>query len=193
MAKVGKITGKRTRKSAVKADNKRAVTRTLKSADRADTKSVAKTDKKPSEPKKTTAAKSSGKIGDRFRVQVKNRGGKRTLSSKLWLDRQLNDPYVERAKKEGYRSRAAYKLKEIDDRYKILKSGQAIVDLGAAPGGWSQIAAKKVGSEQGRGRVIAIDLLEMPEIAGVEFAQIDFLEDSAPETCAPCSAAAPMW
>jgi 23S rRNA (uridine2552-2'-O)-methyltransferase len=188
MAKVGKITGKRTRKSAGKADTRRTVTRPPKSAAGGASKSAAKDDKKKSGPAKTPAAtktpatKSPGKTGDRFRVQVKNRGGKRTLSSKLWLDRQLNDPYVERAKKEGYRSRAAYKLKEIDDRYKILKSGQAIVDLGAAPGGWSQIAAKKVGSEQGRGRVIAIDLLEMPEIAGVEFAQIDFLEDSAPET-----------
>lgn len=118
---------------------------------------------------------------DRFRVTVKNRGGKRSLSSKLWLERQLNDPYVEKAKREGYRSRAAYKLKEIDDRYKVLKHGQAVVDLGAAPGGWSQVAAKKVGSEHGKGRVVAIDLLEMPAIPGVEFAQIDFLDDAAPE------------
>lgn len=127
-----------------------------------------------------SSAKKSGRTSDRFRVTVKNRGGKRSLSSKLWLERQLNDPYVERAKKEGYRSRAAFKLKEIDERYKILKSGQAVVDLGAAPGGWSQIAAKKVGSEQGRGRVVAIDLLEMPPIPGVEFAQLDFLADDAP-------------
>jgi 23S rRNA (uridine2552-2'-O)-methyltransferase len=128
-----------------------------------------------------SSAKKSGRASDRFRVTVKNRGGKRSLSSKLWLERQLNDPYVERAKKEGYRSRAAFKLKEIDERYKILKSGQAVVDLGAAPGGWSQVAAKKVGSEQGRGRVVAIDLLEMPPIPGVEFAQLDFLADDAPE------------
>lgn len=131
-------------------------------------------------PSGKSTAKKSGRSTDRFRVTVKNRGGKRSLSSKLWLERQLNDPYVERAKKEGYRSRAAFKLKEIDERYKILKSGQAVVDLGAAPGGWSQIAAKKVGSEQGRGRVIAIDLLEMPGIPGVEFAQLDFLADDAP-------------
>ena len=116
----------------------------------------------------------------RLHVTVKS-GGKRKLSSKLWLERQLNDPYVAQAKRDGYRSRAAYKLKEIDDKYKLLKSGQAVIDLGAAPGGWSQIAARKVGSAEGRGRVVAIDLLEMPEIPGVTFAQLDFLADKAPE------------
>jgi 23S rRNA (uridine2552-2'-O)-methyltransferase len=131
-------------------------------------------------PATKSAKKKSSRSGDRFRVTVKTRG-KRSLSSKLWLERQLNDPYVEQAKRDGYRSRAAYKLKEIDERYKVLKHGQAVVDLGAAPGGWSQIAAKKVGSVQGKGRVIAIDLLEMPAIPGVEFAQIDFLADDAPD------------
>jgi 23S rRNA (uridine2552-2'-O)-methyltransferase len=116
----------------------------------------------------------------RLHVQVKT-GGKRKLSSKLWLERQLNDPYVAQAKRDGYRSRAAYKLLEIDDKYRVLKSGMTVVDLGAAPGGWSQIAAKRVGSIDGKGRVIAIDLLEMPEIAGVSFAQLDFLADDAPE------------
>src|SRR6201997_2556738 len=116
----------------------------------------------------------------RLHVTVKT-GGKRKLSSKLWLERQLNDPYVAQAKRDGYRSRAAYKLKEIDDKYKLLKSGMAVIDLGAAPGGWSQIAARKVGSAEGRGRVVAIDLLEMPEIPGVTFAQLDFLADKAPE------------
>ena len=116
----------------------------------------------------------------RLHVTVKT-GGKRKLSSKLWLERQLNDPYVLRAKREGYRSRAAFKLKEIDDKYKLLKPGMAVVDLGAAPGGWSQIAAAKVGSVEGKGKVVAIDLLEMPEIPGVTFAQLDFLDDSAPE------------
>ena len=115
----------------------------------------------------------------RLHVQVKT-GGKRKLSSKLWLERQLNDPYVAKAKRDGYRSRAAYKLIEIDDKYRVLKLGMTVVDLGAAPGGWSQIAAKRVGSADGRGRVIAIDLLEMPEIAGVTFAQLDFLAEDAP-------------
>ena len=115
----------------------------------------------------------------RLHVTVKT-GGKRKLSSKLWLERQLNDPYVAQAKREGYRSRAAYKLIEIDDKYHFLKSGQTVVDLGAAPGGWSQIAAKRVGTANGKGRVIAIDLLEMPEIPGVSFAQLDFLADDAP-------------
>lgn len=115
----------------------------------------------------------------RLHVTVKT-GGKRKLSSKLWLERQLNDPYVAQAKREGYRSRAAYKLIEIDDKYHFLKSGQTVVDLGAAPGGWSQIAAKRVGTANGKGKVIAIDLLEMPEIPGVTFAQLDFLSDAAP-------------
>ena len=115
----------------------------------------------------------------RLHVTVKT-GGKRKLSSKLWLERQLNDPYVAQAKREGYRSRAAYKLIEIDDKYRFLKPGLTVVDLGAAPGGWSQIAAKRVGATSGKGRVIAIDLLEMPEIPGVTFAQLDFLADDAP-------------
>ncbi|MDQ8731059.1 RlmE family RNA methyltransferase [Bradyrhizobium sp. LHD-71] len=116
----------------------------------------------------------------RLHVTVRS-GRKRKLSSKLWLERQLNDPYVVRAKREGFRSRAAYKLKEIDDKYKLLKPGMAVVDLGAAPGGWSQIAAAKVGAVDRKGRVVAIDLLEMAEIPGVIFAQLDFLDDEAPE------------
>ena len=115
----------------------------------------------------------------RLHVTVKT-GGKRKLSSKLWLERQLNDPYVAQAKREGYRSRAAFKLVEIDDKYRILKPGMTVVDLGAAPGGWSQIAAKRVGSPE-KGKVIAIDLLEMGEIPGVIFAQMDFLDADAPE------------
>ena len=116
----------------------------------------------------------------RLHVTVKS-SGKRKLSSKLWLERQLNDPYVARARREGFRSRAAYKLTEIDDKYHLLKVGMTVVDLGAAPGGWSQVAAKRIGIANGKGRVAAIDLLEMPEIAGVTFAQLDFLEPSAPE------------
>jgi 23S rRNA (uridine2552-2'-O)-methyltransferase len=115
----------------------------------------------------------------RLHVTVKT-GGKRKLSSKLWLERQLNDPYVAKAKAQGYRSRAAFKLLEIDDKYRLLKPGMSVVDLGAAPGGWSQIAAKRVGAVDGKGKVIAIDVLEMPEIQGVTFAQLDFMDNDAP-------------
>lgn len=116
----------------------------------------------------------------RLHVTVKT-GGRRKLSSKLWLERQLNDPYVARAKREGWRSRAAFKLIEMDDKHRFLKPGMTAVDLGAAPGGWSQVAAKRVGATEGKGRVIAIDLLEMPEIVGVRFARLDFLDNSAPD------------
>jgi 23S rRNA (uridine2552-2'-O)-methyltransferase len=116
----------------------------------------------------------------RLHVTVKS-GGKRKLSSKLWLERQLNDPYVAQAKRDGLRSRAAYKLIEIDDKYHFLKQGISVVDLGAAPGGWSQVAAKRIGRSNGKGKIVAIDLLEMPEVPGVEFAQLDFLADAAPE------------
>src|SRR4051794_41772849 len=103
-----------------------------------------------------------------LKVQVRA-GKRRSLASKLWLDRQLNDPYVARAKREGLRSRAAYKLIEIDDKYHLLKPGARVVDLGAAPGGWSEIAARRVGAAEGRGEVVAIDILEMSPIAGVAF------------------------
>ncbi len=102
---------------------------------------------------------------------------KRTVSSKLWLERQLNDPYVSAAKRDGFRSRAAYKLSEIDDKYRLLKPGQIIIDLGAAPGGWSQVAAARVKAENGGGGVvIAIDLVEIAAIPGVEIIKGDFLE-----------------
>jgi 23S rRNA (uridine2552-2'-O)-methyltransferase len=104
----------------------------------------------------------------------------RSVSSQQWLKRQIDDPYVRRAKDEGYRSRAAFKFIEIDDKHGILKPGQKVLDLGAAPGGWSQVAAARVKSGEGGGRVVAIDLLEIEPIAGVEFAQLDFLDDSAP-------------
>jgi 23S rRNA (uridine2552-2'-O)-methyltransferase len=106
---------------------------------------------------------------------------RRSLSSTLWLERQLNDPYVAQAKRDGYRSRAAYKLLEIDERYHVLKPGLRIVDLGAAPGGWSQVAAKKIGAEQGRGRVVAIDLLPLDPVPGVQFEVLDFLAEDAPD------------
>jgi 23S rRNA (uridine2552-2'-O)-methyltransferase len=105
----------------------------------------------------------------------------RTVSSRQWLTRQLNDPYVRRAKDEGYRSRAAYKLAEIDDKARFLKRGARVVDLGAAPGGWSQIAAERIGTKDGKGKVVAIDLLNIEAIPGVSFMQLDFLDEEAPE------------
>jgi 23S rRNA (uridine2552-2'-O)-methyltransferase len=121
-----------------------------------------------------TARKGSGSRA--LKVRVKSKG--RKLSSKLWLERQLNDPYVARAKREGFRSRAAYKLIEIDDKATVLKKGMRVIDLGAAPGGWSQVAARRVGAQ---GRVVAIDVLPMDAIAGVDSAQLDFLSVDAPE------------
>ncbi len=126
----------------------------------------------------TQSKGTSGHEGGRsLKVRVKS-AGKRTLSSKLWLERQLNDPYVARAKAEGWRSRAAYKLIELDERFQLLKPGQKILDLGAAPGGWSQLAIKKVGS---RGRVIGIDLLDIDPIPDVEFTVMDFNDQDAPD------------
>lgn len=119
----------------------------------------------------------------RLRTRVKT-AKKRSHSSTLWLERQLNDPYVARAKREGYRSRAAYKLIEIDDKLRFLKPGARVVDLGAAPGGWSQVAAKRVGATEGKGankgKVVGIDLLEMGAIPGVDFMVLDFLDEKAP-------------
>ena len=123
----------------------------------------------------------SGREGGRaLKTRVKT-ARKRSLSSTLWLERQLNDPFVSRAKLEGYRSRAAYKLLEIDDKAKLFKPGGRIVDLGAAPGGWAQVAAERVKSREGKGRVIGIDLLDIEPIAGVEFRVMDFHDEAAPE------------
>ncbi len=96
---------------------------------------------------------------------------KKSHSSKQWLRRHVNDPYVQRSKREGYRSRSAYKLTEIDERDRLLRPGQVIVDLGAAPGGWTQVAARRVGSA---GRVIGIDLLPVEEVPGATLIQADF-------------------
>jgi 23S rRNA (uridine2552-2'-O)-methyltransferase len=113
----------------------------------------------------------------------------RSQSSRAWLERQLNDPYVAAARREGYRSRAAYKLAEIDARFHILKPGRRVVDLGAAPGGWAQVAAEAVRSAAGRaqgdpgagaGQVVAIDLLPVEPIPGVELIQLDFMDPAAP-------------
>jgi len=100
----------------------------------------------------------------------------RKIGSTLWLQRQLNDPYVAQAKKEGYRGRAAFKLLQLDEKLGLLKPGLVVVDLGAAPGGWCQVAIQK------KCHVVAIDLLAIDEIAGVDFIQMDFMEDHAPET-----------
>lgn len=105
----------------------------------------------------------------------------RKASSQRWLERQLNDPYVARSKSEGYRSRAAYKLMEIDDRFGILKKGMRVVDLGAAPGGWSQVAATRVGSTDADPLVVAIDYLPMDPVPGVALIGGDFLDRNAPE------------
>src|SRR5579863_4214813 len=102
---------------------------------------------------------------------------RRTPSSRAWLERQISDPYVARAKREGFRSRAAYKPAEIDDRYRLLKPGARVVDRGAAPGGWSEVAARRIGAN---GRVVAIDILDMKPLASVEFLRLDFLDETAP-------------
>ena len=102
----------------------------------------------------------SGREGGRSLKTRVRTARKRSLSSTLWLERQLNDPFVAKARREGFRSRAAYKLIEIDDKHRLLKSGARVIDLGAAPGGWSQVAAKAVGAAEGRGLVVAIDLLQ---------------------------------
>ena len=112
-----------------------------------------------------------------LKVRVKT-ARKRSLSSTLWLERQLNDPYVAKAKREGMRSRAAFKLLEIDDKVHFLKKGARVVDLGAAPGGWSQVAARRVGPQ---GKVVGIDLLDIEPLAGVDFRVFDFLDPGAPD------------
>jgi 23S rRNA (uridine2552-2'-O)-methyltransferase len=118
--------------------------------------------------------------GRDLKVRVKTGKG-RSLSSKTWLERQLNDPYVARAKREGYRSRAAYKLIEIDDKHRLLKRGGKVVDLGAAPGGWSQVAGERVQVTAGKGRVVAVDLIDMGPISGVTQLTLDMTDPEAAE------------
>ena len=128
------------------------------------------------------AKKSSGRGQRDLRVKVKSARG-RKLSSTRWLERQLNDPYVRRAKAEGYRGRAAFKILELDDKYGFLTPGARVVDLGCAPGGWCQVAVKRVnalGDTPGKqGTVLGIDLQEVEPIAGAELHQLDFMEDGA--------------
>lgn len=132
--------------------------------------------------KKSGTKKATGPAGRALKVRVKT-AKKRTLSSARWLERQLNDPYVHAAKREGYRSRAAYKLMEMDDKYRLLKAGQRVVDLGAAPGGWCQVAVERVKALEGRGdkqgRVIGVDILDMEPMPGATIMKLDFLSDGA--------------
>ena len=116
----------------------------------------------------------SGDASGRGRVPVKVKGKGRTLASQSWLQRQLNDPYVAAAKAKGYRSRAAFKLVELDDRFRLLKKGARVLDLGAAPGGWSQVAAAKGAT------VVAADVLAMEEVTGVTFFQADLTDPDVP-------------
>jgi len=113
-------------------------------------------------------------------ARLKTAKGRRP-SSQAWLERQINDPFSAEARAMGYRSRAAFKFLELDDKFHLLRRGMRIVDLGAAPGGWSQIAAARVGSTEGKGKVVGIDLLEIEPIPGVELAVMDFNDDDAPD------------
>ena len=122
-------------------------------------------------------------------TRVKNKKVKE--SSRRWLERHLNDPYVQRAKAEGYRSRAAFKFLEINDRHKLVGRGDRVVDLGAAPGGWSQIAATVTGSTDSDPHVVAIDYLDMDPIPGVVFLKKDFLDDDAPDALIAALGGAP--
>lgn len=119
-------------------------------------------------------------VGRQLKVRLKT-AKQRTPSSQRWLERQLNDPYVAAARAQGFRSRAAFKLMEIDDKHRLLRPGRQVVDLGAAPGGWSQVAADRVKSVEGKGQVVAIDILEMEPVAGVTALHLDFMSTEAPQ------------
>ncbi|MFT4961006.1 MAG: 23S rRNA (uridine2552-2'-O)-methyltransferase [Paracoccaceae bacterium] len=133
---------------------------------------------------KTPTGKNISGRGQRdLKIQVKTAKG-RKLSSTLWLQRQLNDPYVKRALSEGYRGRAAYKILELDEKYRFLVPGARIVDLGCAPGGWLQVAVKRVNAlgerrDKAQGRVLGIDLQEVDPVPGAEIHVLDFMEDDA--------------
>lgn len=135
--------------------------------------------------KKPDEKGTSGRGQRDLRVKVKTARG-RKLSSTRWLERQLNDPYVRRARAEGYRGRAAFKILELDDRYGFLKPGARVVDLGCAPGGWCQVAVQRVnalGEKSGKpvGTVLGVDLQAVEPIAGAEIHQLDFMADGADE------------
>jgi len=133
--------------------------------------------------KKPGGTNTSGRGQRELRTKVKTARG-RKLSSTRWLERQLNDPYVQRARREGYRGRAAYKIMELDDRFRFLVPGARVVDLGCAPGGWCQVAVPRInalGEKSGKavGRIIGVDLQEVEPIAGAELHVLDFMEDGA--------------
>ena len=119
-----------------------------------------------------------GQEGGRGKPARLKTAKQRTQSQQAWLERQINDPFSQKARALGYRSRAAFKIIEIDDKFHFLKPGSIVVDLGAAPGGWSQVAAKRIGDG---GQIVAIDLLDIEPIAGVDFIQLDFLDPAAPD------------
>ena len=125
--------------------------------------------------------KSSGRglPGRNMRVRVKTARG-RTSSSTRWLDRQLNDPYVHEARKQGLRSRAAFKIAQLDDQYKLFRRGQKVVDIGAAPGGWTQIAVERVAPDESGGVVIAVDIQEMEPVGGATTMVLDINDPTAP-------------
>lgn len=127
-----------------------------------------------------SASGSKGGGSRDLKVEVK-RSRKLSHSSQLWLRRQLNDPYVKRAKEQGLRSRAAFKLAEMDDKVRFLKLGQRLVDLGCAPGGWCQIAGERTSIKSGKGRIIGIDLLEVDNVPGCDIIQMDFMDEAAPQ------------
>lgn len=127
-----------------------------------------------------TGGRGAGLTGRGLTTRVKT-ARRRKTSSTRWLQRQLNDPYVAEARKQGYRSRAAFKLIELDDSFHLLKPGASVVDLGATPGGWTQVAASRVrAGEQNGGAVVAVDMVEMDPVAGAEVILIDFRDDGAP-------------
>ena len=186
--------GKRPVKAAVKPERKREPARGKGLGNGQSGPRTAPAEKVPSSPrfksegKTGTAAAPTGKNtsgrGQRdLRVRVKSAKG-RKLSSTLWLERQLNDPYVVRAHKEGYRGRAAYKIMELDEKYRFLVPGARVVDLGCAPGGWCQVAVARInalGEKRGKkiGTILGVDLQEVEAIAGAELHQLDFLEEGA--------------
>lgn len=134
--------------------------------------------------KKSKTLRTGGRGGAGTRelhTRVKKKAGTIKASSRRWLERHLNDPYVHQSRVDGYRSRAAYKLIEINERYNLLKKGQKVIDLGVAPGGWSQVAADIVGSTDEQPTVVGIDYLHVDPLPGVILLEMDFLDDDAPQ------------
>ena len=143
---------------------------------------MAKNSGGPRQPDMTRGGRSalgSNPSGRGLKERVKT-ANKRSVSSTRWLDRQLNDPYVAEAKKRGFRSRAAFKLLQLDERFHFLKSGARVVDLGAAPGGWTQVAGEHV-LKKGQGKVVGIDILEMEPVPGATILHLDFMSEEAPD------------